>query len=205
VSGGGASAGGESADGGVEDGGAGKGGRGGTAGRGGTGGNPATCPMRAPGNATVCTRAESGTTCDYGMEACSCDMQAGRLEWRCMRNNTGGAGGVGGAGGAGGANAANCPANTPMSGGMCTRATRPGQSNTCDYGTDECTCEAGATPGARATWACVTCPATVPMNGGMCPSAGRCTYTTTARTTICTCRAPVGGVGGAAAMTWRCL
>ena len=94
-----------------------------------------------------------------------------------------------------------------MSGGMCTRATRAGESNTCRYGTDECTC---AGMGAMTTWTCLTCPATEPRGGSACDSAGTCTYTVMGRAAFCTCRAPVGGGGGrggagGASMTWACL
>jgi hypothetical protein len=188
-------------DGGVDTDGGDAGGRTGGGGTG-AGGRPANCPMRAPANLTMCTMAEQGTACTYGAEMCTCTMQAGRLDWRCMRS-TGGVGGVGGTAGAGGTggNAANCPMSAPMSGGMCTRATRPGQSNNCRYGTDECTCGG---IGAMSTWTCLSCPATTPMTGGMCTNAGTCTYTTGRRTTSCTCRAPIRGAGGAS-MTWACL
>jgi hypothetical protein len=153
--------------------------------------------------------AEQGAACDYGAETCTCTMLAGRRDWRCMRSTGGaaGAGGVGGAAGAAGAgganaNAPNCPMAAPMAGGMCTRATRPGESNTCRYDTDECTCGG---MGTMTTWTCLTCPMTEPMAGGMCTNAGTCTYTTTrGRTAFCTCRAPVG-VGGGGSMTWACF
>jgi hypothetical protein len=188
-------------DGGDVDGGVGGRSAGGGKGGSGAGGRPASCPMRAPANLTTCTMAEQGTECTYGAEMCTCTMQGNRLDWRCMRS-TGGAGGAGGAGGTG--NATNCPMSAPMSGGMCTRATRPGQSNTCRYGTDECTCGGVA---AMSTWTCLTCPDTEPMPGGMCSSAGTCTYTARGRTTLCTCRAPIRGAGGAggASMTWACF
>ena len=63
----------------------------------------------------------------------------------------------------------------------------------CVYGSDTCTCAAGATPGGG-TWACGACPATQPT--GACTTNGlECGY----NGTECTCHM-LGNAG-----TWTCV
>jgi hypothetical protein len=106
-----------------------------------------TCPMMQPNNNSMCSTL--GENCPYpGMmgntNQCTCETNG----WRCS----------------------SCPANQPMTGGMC-QPTAGGGALLCDYGGQECVC------GFNGQWSCSTCPAMQPMQNSACmPNNLFCAY-----------------------------
>ena len=130
----------------------------------GAGGAAAQCPTQEPTAFMQCT--DIGETCTYSGDQCQCVGRGGFGGWTCTA----------------------CPATKPANGDTCTSGL--GNLQSCNYGSDQCSCT-------NNQWACGSCPSTEPTDGATCTGSLQCTFGGT------DCRCVSSFTGGASA--WRCF